>query len=395
MSGWRTSHVRGRVAAGAPVRRAAPYVPAADDVVLERLPEKGDPVTRATEADARGAGGEPARSRHRDRRLRAGRSKRRASSAIRASSARRRPRSRRGGPATTCRRAALLLRATLKQSQHDFDGSLDRSRPAARRAPGCGAGAADARDGARRPGPLRRRAARLRASSRPRSAARFRRLRRGAGKPVRRCGARVRRRWSRARCRQRGSADLREWALTLGGGDRRAPRRLRRCGAAFPRRAGARSARRLPEGRIRRLPARSRPAGGGAAAAARRRRATTRLLLRLALAEQRLPRPRDAFAAHRAELAARFDAARRRGDSLHRREEARFRLDDREATRTPRSRWRARTGTVQREPADLRILIEAARAAGDADCAEDRGATGSRRRGWKTSPSRRREGCAR
>jgi len=50
------------------------------------------------------------------------------------------------------------------------------------------------------------------------------------------------------------------------------------------------------------------------------------LLLRLALAEQRLPDERDAFARHRADLAARFDAARRRGDSLHRREEARFRL---------------------------------------------------------------------
>ena len=50
------------------------------------------------------------------------------------------------------------------------------------------------------------------------------------------------------------------------------------------------------------------------------------LLLRLALAEQQIPQARDAFAAHRADLAARFDAARSRGDSAHRREEARFRL---------------------------------------------------------------------
>ena len=90
------------------------------------------------------------------------------------------------------------------------------------------------------------------------------------------------------------------------------------------------------------------------------------LLLRLALAEQRLPDRRDAFAAHRAELAARFDAARRRGDSMHRREEARFRLaignDPREALALARANW-----AVQREPADLRILVEAARSARDAD----------------------------
>jgi tetratricopeptide (TPR) repeat protein len=89
------------------------------------------------------------------------------------------------------------------------------------------------------------------------------------------------------------------------------------------------------------------------------------LLLRLLLAEQQLPDQRDAFAAHRAEMAARFDAARRRGDSLHRREEARFRLavegDSRGALTLARDNW-----SVQREPADLRILIDAARAANDA-----------------------------
>lgn len=88
------------------------------------------------------------------------------------------------------------------------------------------------------------------------------------------------------------------------------------------------------------------------------------LLLRLALAEQRLPDRREAFAAHRADLAQRFDAARRRGDSMHRREEARFRLalesDARAALALARDNW-----AVQREPADLRILVEAARATGD------------------------------
>src|SRR5205814_7567189 len=51
------------------------------------------------------------------------------------------------------------------------------------------------------------------------------------------------------------------------------------------------------------------------------------LLLRLALAEARVPSLRDDYLRHRADLAARFDAARRRGDSLHRREEGRYPLE--------------------------------------------------------------------
>ncbi len=89
------------------------------------------------------------------------------------------------------------------------------------------------------------------------------------------------------------------------------------------------------------------------------------LLLRRLLAEQRLPDQRAAFDIHRDEMAARFDAARRRGDSLHRREEARFRLeaenDSRGALALARENW-----NVQREPADLRILVDAARATNDA-----------------------------
>jgi tetratricopeptide (TPR) repeat protein len=89
------------------------------------------------------------------------------------------------------------------------------------------------------------------------------------------------------------------------------------------------------------------------------------LLLRLLLAEQQLADQRGAFLAHRAEMAARFDAARRRGDSLHRREEARFRLavegDAAGALALARDNW-----IVQREPADLRILAESAKAVGDA-----------------------------
>ena len=89
------------------------------------------------------------------------------------------------------------------------------------------------------------------------------------------------------------------------------------------------------------------------------------LLLRLALAEARIPAKREAFASHRAELADRFAAARRRGDNLHRREEARFVLeierDPSVALKLARENW-----AVQRETADLRILAAAAKAAGDA-----------------------------
>lgn len=87
------------------------------------------------------------------------------------------------------------------------------------------------------------------------------------------------------------------------------------------------------------------------------------LLLRLALAEQRLPEAQASFARHKAELTDRFEAAHRRGDALHRREESRFRLaiaaDAQGALRLARENW-----AVQREPADLRILAQAARAAG-------------------------------
>jgi tetratricopeptide (TPR) repeat protein len=88
------------------------------------------------------------------------------------------------------------------------------------------------------------------------------------------------------------------------------------------------------------------------------------LLLRLALAEQALPERRSDFIAHRQELVDRFAAAMQRSDTLHRREEARFRLeienDGTAALALAKENW-----TVQREPADLRILAAAARASGD------------------------------
>ena len=96
------------------------------------------------------------------------------------------------------------------------------------------------------------------------------------------------------------------------------------------------------------------------------------LLLRLALAEARLPELRSSFAAHRSDLEDRFDAARRRGDTLHRREEARYVLEiagnSGRALALARENWK-----VQRESADLRILLSAAKAAGDAAALQEAG----------------------
>lgn len=86
------------------------------------------------------------------------------------------------------------------------------------------------------------------------------------------------------------------------------------------------------------------------------------LLLRLALAARALGS--DTLTERVAQLRERFDAARRRGESVHLREEARFHLalldDPRTALNLARANWR-----VQKEPADLRVLVEAALAAGD------------------------------
>jgi len=85
------------------------------------------------------------------------------------------------------------------------------------------------------------------------------------------------------------------------------------------------------------------------------------LLLRLALAEQRLAAPR--LAEHIESLQARFAASRMRGDSLHQGEEARFTLhllgQPDAALHLAQANW-----AVQREPRDARILLEAALAAG-------------------------------
>ena len=84
------------------------------------------------------------------------------------------------------------------------------------------------------------------------------------------------------------------------------------------------------------------------------------LLLRLAIAERQLADP--AWMEMRQMLDDRIDAGRQRGDRVHLREEARFALsladDPATALALALENWR-----VQREPADARLVLEAAVAA--------------------------------
>ena len=93
------------------------------------------------------------------------------------------------------------------------------------------------------------------------------------------------------------------------------------------------------------------------------------LLLRRALALQQQGGDARALAADVKELAARFDAAALRGDTVHQREQARFELllrrDAKAALALARKNW-----AVQKEPADIRIYLEAAVQARDAAAAK-------------------------
>lgn len=95
--------------------------------------------------------------------------------------------------------------------------------------------------------------------------------------------------------------------------------------------------------------------------------ASDTLLLRLTLAEVRLKSP--AAAAHIQALNDRFAAAKLRGDTTHRAEEARFELEIRS---NPRRAVELATAnyTVQREPRDARVVLEASIAAKDASAAQ-------------------------
>lgn len=96
---------------------------------------------------------------------------------------------------------------------------------------------------------------------------------------------------------------------------------------------------------------------------------TDPLLLRLALAEKSMqPQPKD-FSRHVVLLGDRFKANLLRGDNVHQREEARFTLhllnQPQAALALAQANW-----NVQKEPADARILLEAALAVDDRSAAE-------------------------
>jgi len=150
-------------------------------------------------------------------------------------------------------------------------------------------------------------------------------------------------------------ADLEQWS----GDVRAAEARLRRLLARDPNDGAARAALAdlyLDDGRA-----------AEAATLADGRDGDDGLLLRRALA--RVAQGADAGADPAVQaMTARFEAARRRGDPVHQREEARFVLavagDPARALRLAAQNW-----TIQREPADARVLLEAAAKAGRPDAA--------------------------
>jgi ParB-like chromosome segregation protein Spo0J len=83
-------------------------------------------------------------------------------------------------------------------------------------------------------------------------------------------------------------------------------------------------------------------------------------LLRLAEAQRRLAAPEREAAL----LSQRFEEASRRGERLHRRDLARLYLNVR-ADRQAALSWALENWNEQREPADARLLAQAAVAAGD------------------------------
>jgi predicted Zn-dependent protease len=350
----------------APAIAAAPFVPESDAVVLESLPEKGDPALAALRRIRRELAANPGDA------SRAMEVARRSLDAART----------RGDPRFLGQAQAalapwwtgdgvpapmLLLRATVKQSQHDFAGALvdlDRllaTRPAAAQARLTRAVVltvvgryADARADC---AALARVASPLVAAACDATPASLSGAAAAAYATL-----------MAAPLRASDDAAVREWALTVAaevatrrGDDAAAEAHFAAALALDPNDAylkGAYADFLLDRGRARDVVALL--------------RADTRndgLLLRLALAEARLPDARASYESHRADLAARFDAARQRGDSMHRREEARFRLDllndAKAALALARENW-----SVQREAADLRILVDAARAMNDADAAD-------------------------
>lgn len=93
------------------------------------------------------------------------------------------------------------------------------------------------------------------------------------------------------------------------------------------------------------------------------------LLLRRALALQMQGGQTSSLAADVKELAARFEAAAMRGDTVHQREQARFEMTLRQDAKTALA-LAQKNWAVQREPADIRIYLEAALLARDAAAAK-------------------------
>lgn len=339
---------------------AAPYVPADDRQVLERLPEKADPSLRLLRRMRSALAADP-----RNLELAAALAR----SAIEASRATGDPRYLGMAQAALApwwndphaAAPALLLRATIRQSLHDFDGALvDLDRVIER----TGDGQA-----------LLTRATILAVQGRY-DAARAdcaRLARRTSALVVATCDAGpaslagdadAYRRLAALLARSGDAASVRAWSLTLAGEiaaragyDAAAEAHFAAARALDPQDAylkGAYADFLLDCGRPRDvLPLVDHDVRNDA------------LLLRLALAERAVAGLESSYAEHAAELAARFDAARRRGDVVHRREEARYRLaiagDPAGALALAKANW-----AVQREPADLRVLADAARATQDA-----------------------------
>jgi tetratricopeptide (TPR) repeat protein len=92
------------------------------------------------------------------------------------------------------------------------------------------------------------------------------------------------------------------------------------------------------------------------------------LLLRLTIAERQLRAA--TFQAHLADLTQRFEEAHLRGSSVHRREEARFELAVRDAPARALT-LALENFQVQREPADVRLALSAALAAGQPESARE------------------------
>jgi Tfp pilus assembly protein PilF len=88
------------------------------------------------------------------------------------------------------------------------------------------------------------------------------------------------------------------------------------------------------------------------------------LLLRQALALKQTPAASAALRSADAELSARFAAAMQRGDTVHQREQARYELNVRGDAKTALA-LAQKNWDVQKEAADMRVLLEAALAAGN------------------------------